>query len=485
MPGVSGDFNKPIYSGELFQEPKPSPLEMIKPHAGKIVAVIAVIAVAYLAYWFFVGSYHNVNVSITGKDGIEVSAVSGEIMQDGKIIGNIDSKSSRFRLKEGDYGLEVRADGMQTEGQSFTVGGKDSAVPIVMEKATDSLISGIQFSKGSGDEIFTGSNPATILVSNSGSEESVEIIMEAENGITLQTTVLANTIPAGTTNFPISADIKVNEQISIKASTGDSKTLKFRIKGSSKKFEKTVTLKKRANVQLSSITDISAKAGSRITKDITITNREKYELVGEVEFSIVPSPKFNQTAEVNTWFKVLPAEGLQKLTIGPNKITIELDIPASAQSDDFSVEFSASAKNQSWASSTQVFDVEIEGAKTLLAAKLKSATASPKLGQAGLGNQITLTNTTDFTLTNIEITVEPACYETFIKNMTPVKIDELSNQQGTNIQTVTFTSEVPALGDVTFNEEKPCNITISYDDPLNPTEMIYLPDLLMKITPKQ
>lgn len=481
MPDASGDFNRPVYSGELFQEPKPSPLEVIKPHVGKIALAIAAIIVVYIAYWFFIGSYHNVTVSITGKDGIEVAAISGEIVQGGKILENIGSKTSRFRLKEGDYTIEVRADGMSSESVPFTVGGKDSAESVVMEKDTDCEVSGIQLPKSAGDEIYTGSNPAIIMASSNGAEDTVEIILEADSGISLKTAVAQNTIPAGASNFPISAEINVAENISIKNNTGDSKTLKFRIKGTSKKFEKTVTLKKRANVTVSTIPNLTITAGDRTSKEFTITNKEKYALEGRVAFTIKPSPKYNQALEVREWFSIIP-ESIEKLSPGSTRVTIELDVPSSAQGDDFSVEFSAGAENQSWASSIQVFDVKIEGAKTLLEAKLKSATAAPKQGQPGIPNTITLTNNTDFVIEDIEVNVEPECYEIFIKDMTPVFIDSLSNQAPANTKTITFNSVAPL--DARINEEKPCNITISYTDPLRPAEIMPIPDLIMKITPK-
>ena len=85
MPDL-GSMDRPVYSGEMFQEPKPSPLEQAKPYLGKIMTAIVLIIIAYFVYWFFIGSYQEVRIVITGLDSSMPEGVFGSIKQDSKTM---------------------------------------------------------------------------------------------------------------------------------------------------------------------------------------------------------------------------------------------------------------------------------------------------------------------------------------------------------------------------------------------------------------
>ncbi|MDO8647327.1 MAG: hypothetical protein Q7R70_02835 [Candidatus Diapherotrites archaeon] len=476
------DFNKPVYSGEMFEEKKPSPLEAVKPYFGKIILAIILIAIAYGAYWFFVGSYQNVQVNISGMDKLAVSGISGSISQNGKEIQKITKASQSLSLKEGTYDIEVFADGFKQYSDTIIVDSKKQPVKIQLEKDIDVKIDRIELKlNDSQGKIFAGKdNLATIYLSNSGSSDiDVEIAKDSPEDAKL--TVIPDNalirVPKGSQN--VSAGLKIVVSTGYKVTdrtNGDSIELKLRVKGvQSNPAVRPLSIVPKMTIIVSPTTlkfgTVKANGSpSSPAKEISIQNRESFDLQGKIEFSVtIENAGENPKSEVQKWFDFYPEiTELKKSSTAKENVTITIP-PSTVNfptgSKTLPVLGTITLASESW-NETIKFDMIVSQINTSIKVPTISQSSFSMAGDDIKTTLLTIENNSEVPLTKVKVNVPGSCLNTYLTSEDILEIDELSNIAPQSKKIITFKVHIPA--DAAIGDPKNCVITVSYDDPLNP-----------------
>ena len=491
MPDL-GSMDRPVYSGEMFQEPKPSPLEQVKPYFGKIITAIILIIIAYFVYWFFIGSYQEVRIVITGLDSPMPEGVFGSITQDGKTISSITSSSQTLRLKDGTYDVEASASGFKPARQQIEVKAGQSRILIELEQDLSVKITGVSLLVNDAEgKVFAGKNtPAMITLSNTGQAAEVEIEAKGDSGITASTQPSRIIIPANsqgitaTLTINIPAAIKVDDRVN-----GDSKTLTLRVKGLKETASKTLQVLPRLSINLSPnpLNFGTVKANNvAVLKTLTFQNRESFEVKGKVKFSVVvESGSANSPSEVVNWFNFYPEiESIEKTPA--TTVTVQLTVPPTADVPETSQKDrlvgTITASSDAW-SETANFEFYVTKAKTLIKNPTLSVTNASITKGDFRQTVLTIENDSDFPISDVQIAIEQACKDTFIKDVEKTIITEIPTDSQHRKVTVNMNLTAPL--DAEADRPKTCNINISYADPLSPGERIQLPDsITVIITPK-
>src|SRR3989344_935128 len=315
------ESSRPVYSGEMFREPKPSPLEGVKPHLKKIIAIVAAIVVIYFIYWFFIGSSVEVQIVFKDTEGDSVEGVYGEITQNGSRVAEILRSGQKISLKAGEYEFEANAEGFKQVSETRDVDADSKIIPVVMEKDIDVEITSVQIAGNSEGKVFAGKkNDALITLSNTGGNVIIEIIGSDEGGIEAKTVLQQITVPANTSNLPVAAVIEVGDNISVQ-----------------EEFPKTIRVLPKLSITISAnpLDFRTLKAdGSTASKDITFQNKEAGDVAGTVDFVIDIEQSNNPADEIQNWFSFNPS-AIETITKTPAlKVGVIVKVPTAALEDD-------------------------------------------------------------------------------------------------------------------------------------------------------
>ncbi|HIH21527.1 MAG: hypothetical protein QT12_C0012G0003 [archaeon GW2011_AR21] len=476
------ESSRPVYSGEMFREPKPSPLEGVKPHLKKIIAIVAAIVVIYFIYWFFIGSSVEVQIVFKDTEGGSVEGVYGEITQNGARVAEISRSGQKISLKAGEYDVEANAEGFKQLPQTIEVDADSKIIPLVMEKDIDVEITSVQIAGNSEGKVFAGKkNDALITLSNTGGNVIIEIIGSDEGGIEAKTVLQQITVPANTSNLPVAAVIEVGDNISVQDRVnGDEKEISFRIKGLKEEFPKTIRVLPKLSITISPnpLDFRTLKAdGSTASKDITFQNKEAGDVAGTVDFVIDIEQSNNPADEIQNWFSFNPS-AIETITKTPAlKVGVIVKVPTAALEDD--IRGTLTASSDSWSAQTRITIKVSRANKTITQPTISPTSSSINKGEFKPAT-LTVKNTSDFEISNFQIQVEQACNGTFITNLEKTSIESLAKGSEQRI-----TMNLTAPFDAESNKAQTCNIYFSYYDPLSEGETYDLPDgTQVIITPK-
>jgi uncharacterized membrane protein len=226
-------FSSPYGSGMQEETASDKMRYFWEDHGKKIIALVILLIIGWVAYDFFVGSYHSVNFSVKNTENENVSGASITITTVGETRAVYSGSPSAQSLKTGDYSVEANADGYRTGNQEFVVESDGETVTITLEKMLASKITATDFPS----ELYLGqSTTGTITLQNTGSKnETIELSFEGDfkeltsKGFAIETNPSSITVP-GQQTIQVPVEITVPGSLVLKnKSTGDSKTGKIRL----------------------------------------------------------------------------------------------------------------------------------------------------------------------------------------------------------------------------------------------------------------
>lgn len=206
----------------------------LEDHGKKIVVLIILLVIGFVAYDFFVGSYRTIGFSVKNVENENVADAQIVIMKLGETKPVYSGPAASQSLKMGTYSVEASATGYRTASQEFTIENETPAVAIKLEKILATKITSKEFPI----ELYLGqATIGSVTLQNTGSKaETIELSWEGDfkdlvsKGFSVETNPASVTIP-GQQTIQVPLEITVPAALVLKnKTTGDDKKGKIRLK---------------------------------------------------------------------------------------------------------------------------------------------------------------------------------------------------------------------------------------------------------------
>ncbi len=206
----------------------------LEDHGKKILVLIILLVIGYVAYDFFVGSYRTVSVSIKNTEKESVPDAEIIIMKLGETKPVYSGTPKSQSLKAGEYSIEASAVGYRTGNQDFTVEKDGDTIAVTLEKILATRITSKEFPT----ELYLGqTTTGSVTLQNTGSKaETIELAWEGDfkdlidKGFSIATDPASITIQ-GQQTLQVPLELTIPNSLVLKnKTTGDDKKGKVRLK---------------------------------------------------------------------------------------------------------------------------------------------------------------------------------------------------------------------------------------------------------------
>lgn len=445
-------------------------LDIIKPHLGKIIAIIVVAVIVYFSYTYFVGSVKNVTISVSNTEGDSLSGADVRIFlqQDGK-SEQVDrfTGSSTVQLRTGEYIAKVSASGYKATQKYFEVlfEDSDSDVSVELSKNID-----VELSVDFPESAVAGQDLTVMLniTNKSNSAAEIELVFEGD----LDDEYLTIDVPPVIVLQPqypaaVTLEITVNSDLS-SSQTDKELNGKIRVKYTniSASVEYTIIEFKDNDVKVTptNFDFATITAGKDIErKPIRITNENKFTME-DVTITIEDViSNNNSTEEIAAWFSF--TRNPLDVPYGKNgeTTTMILTVPVTAKGD--SVSGTVHIETDYW-SKNYPFEVDVEAAEVKLEAEgIEDKYTLSKTGGTyeSEDDEITLRNRGDVDLKNVSVNIDPTQCDSSWIDVSPNDLGTIA--AGSN-KKITIIVRAPSMTAAGHNQV--CDLHILFDDPTDP-----------------
>ncbi len=472
-------YNSPRMGGQEIVYEQPGPMDKIneftpaiKQNAKKIIIAIAAVIAIYLVLDFFVLSNKafTVNVSDTEETAIPINTFniySGD--NPNPVFSGKNSASYSVSMKPGSYRFEAKATDYKTFNKTLDAAADKPAIPIKLEKNMGLEINSLNFPT----ELYAGQETeGSISITNKGDNTAeAQLVFEGDLkdlGKSIFSEPETITISS---NQVVTATIKISVPTSITIKDkklGDKKSATVRIKYLNEKSEQAFSLYPSPEFEItpkSISATIIADGENKFVKDITIKNKNSFP-VKNIAFAI------DAEDSMKNWFSFQPEATIDSLDVkgttqSARTIKLWANIPIGTESENISPNITITAAGTTLPPITMV--IAVKPVKLdFIATASKETVNIPKEGTAYkelIGETIRLQNKGIVDIQNVDLTVDVACRDSWI-----------TFPQGSHVDTVTkATTEEVAMRITAPSSAEPnkpvtCQITVRYENPIDPTE---------------
>ncbi len=473
-------YNSPRMGGEEIVFEQPGPMDkineftpVIKQNAKKIIIAIVTAIVLYLVLDFFVLSNKTFAVNITDTEETAIPINTFNIYggdNPNPVFSGKNQADYSVSMKPGSYKFEAKATDYKTFNKTLDATADKPAIPIKLEKNTNLEINSLDFPA----ELYARQETeATISITNNGDKtaENVQLVFEGDLktfGKSIFSEPETITIAS---NQTVTATIKISVPTSITIKDkklGDKKSATVRIKYLNEKNEQAFSLYPAPEFEItpkSISATIIADGENKFVKDITIKNKNSFP-VKNIAFAI------DAEESIKNWFSFQPEATIESLDVkgttqSARTIKLWANVPIGTESENISPNITITAAGTTLPPITMVIAVKPVKLDFIATASRETVNI-PKEGTAYkelIGETIRLQNKGIVGIQNVDLTTDVACRDSWITFPQGSHMDTIKKA---TTEEIAMRITAPATAEP--NKSITCQITVLYENPLDPTE---------------
>ena len=472
-------YDSPSFGQEEQTFQQPGPLDkinefvpVIKQNAKKIGIIIIAGIILYLALDFFVLSNKQFTINLTDTEGNPIQANTLNIYSGDNpkpLFSASNQTSYQFSMKPGNYRIEAKATNYKTLNNNIEATADNPTIAMEMEKNLNLEITALNFPS----ELYQSQQTEAIIsITNKGTEtQEAELAFEGDlktMGKNIYSEPETITIGPGNTE-QATIKISVPSTMTIKDKTnGDKKKGIIRIKYLSESKEEEFTLYPLPEFDISpkNITaTITADGENHFIKDITIKNKNNFAATN-ISFAV------DAEEQIKNYFFFQPEATIESLgakgtNLSTGTVKLWANVPIGTEQGNISPNITIDAGGIKLPPITMV--ISITPVKLDFVASASRETINiPKEGNAYkelIGETIRLQNKGVVTIQNIDLSADVACRDNWISFPQGSHIDSVA--KGTT-EEVALRVTAPASAEA--NKAVTCQITVLFENPVNPAE---------------